>query len=93
MRKVLFQILTANMRVEILLWFGSFLSQVNTRFFRVFVSLLLKSFSCLEDIIAQLEKNVIELEAKFHEEMQRNKMAIATQSDTLLVYILKCLVS
>ncbi|VDN26046.1 unnamed protein product [Gongylonema pulchrum] len=33
--------------------------------------------------ITLLEKNTIELEAKFHEEMQRNKMAIATQSDTL----------
>lgn len=50
----------------------------------------LKNFPYLEDVIAQLEKNVIELEAKFHEEMQRNKMAIATQSDTLLVHVLKC---
>ncbi|VDO27561.1 unnamed protein product [Onchocerca flexuosa] len=44
---------------------------------------LKKTLHAKEDIIAQLEKNVIELEAKFHEEMQRNKMAIATQSDTL----------
>ncbi|KAM3728326.1 Angiomotin-like protein [Dirofilaria immitis] len=44
---------------------------------------LKKTLHVKEDIIAQLEKNVIELEAKFHEEMQRNKMAIATQSDTL----------
>ncbi|VIO88975.1 Uncharacterized protein BM_BM4590 [Brugia malayi] len=44
---------------------------------------LKKILHAKEDVIAQLEKNVIELEAKFHEEMQRNKMAIATQSDTL----------
>ncbi|VDK69243.1 unnamed protein product [Litomosoides sigmodontis] len=44
---------------------------------------LKKTLHAKEDVIAQLEKNVIELEAKFHEEMQRNKMAIATQSDTL----------
>uniref|UniRef100_A0AAF5PKW8 Angiomotin C-terminal domain-containing protein n=1 Tax=Wuchereria bancrofti TaxID=6293 RepID=A0AAF5PKW8_WUCBA len=44
---------------------------------------LKKTLHAKEDAIAQLEKNVIELEAKFHEEIQRNKMAIATQSDTL----------
>ncbi|CAG9540094.1 unnamed protein product [Cercopithifilaria johnstoni] len=44
---------------------------------------LKKTLHAKEDVITQLEKNVIELEAKFHEEMQRNKMAIATQSDTL----------
>uniref|UniRef100_A0A1I8ECH3 Uncharacterized protein n=1 Tax=Wuchereria bancrofti TaxID=6293 RepID=A0A1I8ECH3_WUCBA len=44
---------------------------------------LKKTLHAKEYVIAQLEKNVIELEAKFHEEMQRNKMAIATQSDTL----------
>ncbi|VDN00865.1 unnamed protein product [Thelazia callipaeda] len=47
------------------------------------LSKLKKSLHAKEDMIAQLEKNMIELEAKFHEEMQRNKMAIATQSDTL----------
>uniref|UniRef100_A0A915Q7D9 Angiomotin C-terminal domain-containing protein n=1 Tax=Setaria digitata TaxID=48799 RepID=A0A915Q7D9_9BILA len=44
---------------------------------------LKKALHAKEDVIAQLEKNVIELEARFHEEMQKNKMAIATQSDTL----------
>ncbi|VDK53966.1 unnamed protein product [Anisakis simplex] len=47
------------------------------------VAKLKKSLHAKDDRIMQLEKSVIELEAKFHEEMQRNKMAIATQSDTL----------
>ncbi|MFH4975409.1 hypothetical protein AB6A40_002118 [Gnathostoma spinigerum] len=44
---------------------------------------LKKTLHGKEDRIMSLEKQVIELETKFHEEMQRNKMAIATQSDTL----------
>ncbi|VDM43707.1 unnamed protein product [Toxocara canis] len=47
------------------------------------VAKLKKALHAKDDRIMQLEKSVIELEAKFHEEMQRNKMAIATQSDTL----------
>uniref|UniRef100_A0A915BY13 Angiomotin C-terminal domain-containing protein n=1 Tax=Parascaris univalens TaxID=6257 RepID=A0A915BY13_PARUN len=47
------------------------------------VAKLKKALHAKDDRIMQLEKSVIELETRFHEEMQRNKMAIATQSDTL----------
>lgn len=47
------------------------------------LSKLKKALHAKDGAISQLESKVMELEAKLHEETQRNKMAIATQSDTL----------